>query len=658
MDEPRRLGGRYELGSVLGRGGMAEVYIAHDTRLGRTVAVKTLRVDLARDPSFQARFRREAQSAASLNHPSIVAVYDTGEDYVDGVSIPYIVMEYVDGSTLRELLHSGRKLLAERSLEMTSGILAALEYSHRSGIVHRDIKPANVMLTRTGQVKVMDFGIARAMGDSGMTMTQTAAVIGTAQYLSPEQAKGEQVDARSDLYSTGCLLYELLTVRPPFIGDSPVAVAYQHVREEPQPPSVYDPEVTPEMDAIVLKALTKDPDYRYQSADEMRLDIEACLDGQPVAATAAMGAVGYGGGYGGYGADAPTTALPPQQDPGTAMLPPMRDDDGGYGYDERPDRRRQPKKNHTSTILLVVAGILVLVGAIFMGKALFSGNGTGSDTVTVPQFVGSTEAEAKTLATNGGVTIAWGDPVACDDQKKGLVCKQSATANSEIAKDQTVTLNLSTGPTQVTVPDVTGKTEDEARSELEGKGFNVEVESKESTSDDEGTVLSQDPKGDSKAAKGATVTITVAKAPAEVTVKNVVGQDVNAAKKTLQDQGFKVVTQTQESSDVTENQVISQNPTAGSTAQVGDTVTLVIATPPTTTALPNVVGQTLANAKSALADLNLNLQISGSNNDDAIVVSTNPTAGTAVKDGDTVVITTVDSGNNNGGNNFIGGNNG
>jgi serine/threonine-protein kinase len=435
-------------------------------------------------------------------------------------------------------------------------------------------------------------------------------------------------------------------------------VAYQHVREEPQPPSVYDPEVTPEMDAIVLKALTKDPDYRYQSADEMRLDIEACLDGQPVAATAAMGAVGYGGGYGGYGADAPTTALPPQQDPGTAMLPPMRDDDGGYGYDERPDRRRQPKKNHTSTILLVVAGILVLVGAIFMGKALFSGNGTGSDTVTVPQFVGSTETEAKTLATNGGVTIAWGDPVACDDQKKGLVCKQSATANSEIAKDQTVTLNLSTGPTQVTVPDVTGKTEDEARSELEGKGFNVEVESKESTSDDEGTVLNQDPKGDSKAAKGATVTITVAKAPAEVTVKNVVGQDVNAAKKTLQDQGFKVVTQTQESSDVTENQVISQNPTAGSTAQVGDTVTLVIATPPTTTALPNVVGQTLANAKSALADLNLNLQVSGSNNDDAIVTGTNPTAGTAVKDGDTVVITTVDSGNNNGGNNFIGGNNG
>jgi len=366
MEEPRRLGGRYELGRVLGRGGMAEVYLAHDTRLGRTVAVKTLRVDLARDPSFQARFRREAQSAASLNHPAIVAVHDTGEDHMDGVSIPYIVMEYVEGATFRELLHSGRKLLPGRAMEMTIGILQGLEYAHHSGIVHRDIKPANVMLTRNGQVKVMDFGIARAMGDSGMTMTQTSAVVGTAQYLSPEQAKGEQVDARSDLYSTGCLLYELLTVRPPFVGDSPVAVAYQHVREEPQPPSVFDPGVTPEMDAIVLRALAKDPDYRYQSADEMRADIEACLDGRPVAATAAMGAVGYGG----YPDDRPTTALRTDSSADVAtMLPPTNRYDGGFGYDERPDRRRQ-KKNNTSMILLVVAGVVVLVGAIFIGKWL------------------------------------------------------------------------------------------------------------------------------------------------------------------------------------------------------------------------------------------------------------------------------------------------
>ncbi len=433
MEEPRRLGGRYELGSVLGRGGMAEVYLAHDTRLGRTVAVKTLRADLARDPSFQARFRREAQSAASLNHPAIVAVYDTGEDYVDGVSIPYIVMEYVDGSTLRELLHSGRRLLPERTLEMTVGILQALEYSHRAQIVHRDIKPANVMLTRTGQVKVMDFGIARAMGDSGMTMTQTAAVIGTAQYLSPEQAKGEQVDARSDLYSTGCLLYELLAVRPPFVGDSPVAVAYQHVREEPQPPSNFDPEITPEMDAIVLKALTKDPDYRYQSADEMRADIEACLDGQPVAATAAMAPRIRG--YDGYHTDQPTAALRPT-DPNnaqTSMLPPVNPDDGGYGYDDRQGRRRQQKKSNTSTILLVVAGILVLVGAILIGRVIFTPTSDDGQ-IKAPNLVGSTVADAEKLAARTDVTVKVGAEEPCEEQEKGEICSQDPAADALIDK--------------------------------------------------------------------------------------------------------------------------------------------------------------------------------------------------------------------------------
>ena len=437
MEEPRRLGGRYELGSVLGRGGMAEVYLAHDTRLGRTVAVKTLRADLARDPSFQARFRREAQSAASLNHPAIVAVYDTGEDYVDGVSIPYIVMEYVDGSTLRELLHSGRKLLPERSLEMTIGILQALEYSHRDGIVHRDIKPANVMLTRTGQVKVMDFGIARAMGDSGMTMTQTAAVIGTAQYLSPEQAKGEQVDARSDLYSTGCLLYELLTVRPPFVGDSPVAVAYQHVREEPQPPSDFDPEITPEMDAIVLKALVKDPDYRYQSADEMRADIEACLDGQPVAATAAMGAVGYGG----YPDDQPTTALR-AAGPGGPDLDAAADEPG-----RRRLRLRRPpatgaggqKKSNTSTILLVARGRpgpgrrdLHRQGAVQRQQR------RAATPCRCPNLVGKTLEEAKELAAQRRPSRSTeGGSKPCDNVKKGQVtCARTRQPAAEIDKDE------------------------------------------------------------------------------------------------------------------------------------------------------------------------------------------------------------------------------
>ena len=270
MTQPRLLGDRYELDGVVGRGGMAEVYRARDLRLDRMVAIKTLRTDLARDQTFQARFRREAQSAASLNNPSIVAVYDTGEDLSTGVPIPFIVMEYVDGRTVRDLLIEGHRLLPERTLEIISGVLRALEYSHQAGIVHRDIKPGNVMVTRNGDIKVMDFGIARAMSDAQATMTQTAQVIGTAQYLSPEQARGERVDARSDLYSTGCLMYELLTGRPPFTGDSPVAIAYQHVRENPIPPSRVDPSLPPWADSIVLKAMAKSPNDRYQSAAEMQ----------------------------------------------------------------------------------------------------------------------------------------------------------------------------------------------------------------------------------------------------------------------------------------------------------------------------------------------------------------------------------------------------
>ncbi|WP_399088471.1 Stk1 family PASTA domain-containing Ser/Thr kinase [Streptomyces sp. BBFR2] len=652
MDEPRRLGGRYELGSVLGRGGMAEVYLAHDSRLGRTVAVKTLRVDLARDPSFQARFRREAQSAASLNHPSIVAVYDTGEDYVDGVSIPYIVMEYVDGSTLRELLHSGRKLLPERSLEMTIGVLQALEYSHRAGIVHRDIKPANVMLTRTGQVKVMDFGIARAMGDAGMTMTQTAAVIGTAQYLSPEQAKGEQVDARSDLYSTGCLLYELLTVRPPFIGDSPVAVAYQHVREEPQKPSNFDPEITPEMDAIVLKALVKDPDYRYQSADEMRADIEAALDGQPVAATAAMGAAGFD-------QDQPTTMLRPQ-DPGaqTAMLPPMNPDDGGYGYDDRPSGRRgasgPPKKSHTSTILLAVAGVLVLVGAIFIGKAMFSGKTAGGG-VTAPNVVGETLAQAKESArnNNGGLKVAKGGSEACENVEKGQITKQEPAEGAAIDEGGTITVTLCTGPKQVQVPNVRGFSEDEARTELKNKGFeNIEVTQKVSE-EAEGTVLDQNPKPGASKPKTATITLTIAKANPKVKVPDVVGNDFAAAEKQLKDLQLQVTKQEQDVSDPAQvGKVIAMNPAGHTEVDANSTVTLTVGKAAAQKPVPSVLGQKVKDAKKALQEAgftNIRFADGSSQDDNARVMAQDPAGATPSDPGSTTVtLTTAGGGGDHG----------
>jgi serine/threonine-protein kinase len=270
---PVVVGGRYELGELLGRGGMAEVRKGTDTRLGRVVAVKRLRTDLASDATFQARFRREAQSSASLNHPAIVAVYDTGEEWSDtagpggdGVAQPYIVMEYVAGRTLRDILREGRKILPERALEITSGVLSALDYSHRSGIIHRDIKPGNVMLTPAGDVKVVDFGLARVIADPAAAITQHHATLGTAAYVSPEQLLGEPMDARSDLYSAGCLLYELLTRRPPFVGANPISVAYQQVNEEPARATASNPDLTEAIDAVLLKALAKAPEERFQDA--------------------------------------------------------------------------------------------------------------------------------------------------------------------------------------------------------------------------------------------------------------------------------------------------------------------------------------------------------------------------------------------------------
>src|SRR5262245_5612167 len=384
MTQPRLLGGRYELDGIVGRGGMAEVFRARDIRLDRIVAVQTLRDDLARDQTFQARFRREAQSAASLNHPSIVAVYDTGEDMVGPTPVPYIVMEYVDGRTLRDLLRDDRRLLPERALEITDGVLRALDYSHRNGIVHRDIKPGNVMLTRTGEVKVMDFGIARAVSDAQATMTQTAQVIGTAQYLSPEQARGERVDARSDLYSTGCLLYELLTGRPPFLGDSPVAIAYQHVRENPVPPSRLDPEIPPWADAIVLRAMAKDPAQRYQSAADMRTDIQRALSGVPVAAPrGAAYAATQRMGAGTTMAARPTRALP------------------GYESGPEEDEYTQPGggMSRRAWLLWGIGALLVLAVLGGVAYAFFGGSGG----VAVPQVTSLPVAQATAQVKHAGL---------------------------------------------------------------------------------------------------------------------------------------------------------------------------------------------------------------------------------------------------------------
>ncbi|MGW0854647.1 protein kinase domain-containing protein [Streptomyces sp. NPDC002690] len=335
--------GRYRMTHRLGRGGMAEVYAAEDVRLGRTVAVKLLRSDLAEDPVSKARFTREAQSVAGLNHHAIVAVYDSGEDVVGGQTVPYIVMELVEGRTIRELLISAEAPPPEQALIIVSGVLEALAYSHQHGIVHRDIKPANVIITNSGAVKVMDFGIARALHGAQSTMTQTGMVMGTPQYLSPEQALGKAVDHRSDLYATGCLLYELLALRPPFTGETPLSVVYQHVQDIPLPPSDVSDAVPPELDGLVMRSLAKEPDDRFQSAEEMRgtvqyglqmLQVQGGHTGTwntgPVAGydAAHTQAQGYAGatqvmGAGGYASHGDTSKGP--------ILPPMNPDDGGYG---------------------------------------------------------------------------------------------------------------------------------------------------------------------------------------------------------------------------------------------------------------------------------------------------------------------------------------
>ncbi|MCL2783983.1 MAG: Stk1 family PASTA domain-containing Ser/Thr kinase, partial [Propionibacteriaceae bacterium] len=351
------IGDRYILGPLLGRGGMAEVRRARDTRLERDVAIKRLKVDLAGDPIFQERFRREAHSAAGLNHPNIVSVFDTGESYdeVSGLMIPYIVMELVQGHTLREILHDGRKIQPVKALELTQCVLDALDYSHRHGIIHRDIKPANIMLTNTGQVKVMDFGIARAVSDTAASMTQTASVIGTPQYLSPEQIRGEMVDRRSDLYSTGCLLYELLTGKPPFEGDSPVSLAYQHVRATPVPPSEVDPLVSSQMDTVALKALAKNAADRYQSAQEMYEDISRLLAGQKVQAVVPSSVE-----------DTPTHAF---ADDDKTMV--MNSGNGG----RPPSHALEPEEdepNHLGRIIGIVLGVMLViaVGAVALIIAL------------------------------------------------------------------------------------------------------------------------------------------------------------------------------------------------------------------------------------------------------------------------------------------------
>ena len=544
MSTVELLGGRYEVGGLLGRGGMAEVFHGVDVRLGRDVAVKVLRPDLARDPAFQARFRREAQAAASLNAPSIVSVYDTGQD---AAGVPYIVMEHVDGRTLREVLQEEGRLLPTRALEVAADICSALDAAHAAGIVHRDIKPANVMLTRTGQVKVMDFGIARAAADASSAMTQTAAIVGTAAYLSPEQARGEHVDGRSDLYSTGCLLYELITGAPPFTGDSPVAVAYQHVREEPSPPSTYDETLPPAVDAVVLTAMAKLPVHRYQSAQLMREDLLRAAAGEPVRATPVL---------------EPVVLLAP-----ATVTTPVR---------QRERRHRGRGLAYAAFALLLLA--LVVAVALLVRSALSTDTGL----VTAPSLVGLDQREAALLLAQDGLRVGTieqrsflqGDAAAAPF---GRVLGQSPPAGILLAADGKVDLVVSAGVEQAVVPDqVVGLSREEAGVLLVERRLKVGPDVARNGNIPAGTVLAVSPPSGTQVPAETVVRLTVA--TGRVQVPDVRGQSRDAAVSGLQKAGFSVGVQPRESTGAVDR-VLEQRP-VNRLADRGTVVIIVVSVVP------------------------------------------------------------------------------
>ncbi|WP_319460641.1 Stk1 family PASTA domain-containing Ser/Thr kinase [Micromonospora sp. RTP1Z1] len=566
--QARLLGGRYQVGELLGYGGMAEVHHGRDLRLGRDVAIKMLRTDLARDATFQMRFRREAQNAASLNHPAIVAVYDTGEETAPtGETLPFIVMEFVNGRTLKELLGVEGRLQPRRALEICADMCAALEFSHRHGIIHRDIKPGNVMLTQTGQVKVMDFGIARALASGVTTMTQTSAVIGTAQYLSPEQARGEAVDARSDVYAAGCVLFELVCGHPPFVGDSPVSVAYQHVREAPPTPSDINPDVTPAVDAIVLKALSKNPLNRYQSAGEMRADLLRAAAGRPVLAT------------------------PVLREDETAPMAPAA---GGYqtqvmGPQARqvPARVGDPGKRKSSSWVIATFAALGVLAVIALVAALLLNEG-GNDKVTVPDLRGKQKATAFTEIQRAGLTPVLGESVLNNTCEKGTVVEQNPPADSQLEKKRDVTIKVCGGKKEVTIPPgLKGSQFANVKPQLEGLGLVVD-DSRVDSGLPEGTVVDVDPKEGSQVAPSSTVKVEVSRGNVNE-VPNVRGYTKDLAIQRLKDSGYDV--KVRDGVEVPANQagkVSGQNPKPGTKLPRGKTVTIEVDIPePTPTETPS-----------------------------------------------------------------------
>ncbi len=609
LNTERVLNGRYEIGELIGRGGMADVYLGRDIRLGRSVAIKVLRPDLARDPLFQSRFRREAQAVAGLNHPAVVSVYDTGDQESPGASpedvrLPFIVMEYVPGRTLRDLVKAG-EITIEKAVDYALGVLSALEYSHRSGIVHRDIKPANVMVTADGGVKVMDFGIARAMADSAATMTQTQAVIGTAQYLSPEQARGETVDARSDLYSAACLLFEMLAGRPPFTGDSPVSVAYQHVRETPPAASSFNPEIPASLDAVLERGLAKDRADRYQDAHQFREALLRARSGANAAAdptppTDATEALTVS-----PAKRAAVDVSPIEDEPRTRAMarvlsggplttaPDAADSHDDHDHhDDVPaalaigntgDRDPDQKARRRAWITTLIIVLVLLLGA---GSVLAYNLLNPKETAPVTAIMPSVQSKTQTDALNIIMDAGFGPPTIktqySDTVKEGLAIGTEPEGGTDVALDRKVTLLISQGPSSVVIPEtLVGMTDAEARDalrrlDLQGGATNEA----NSATVPAGRVLSTTPSFGESVPPGTTVDLVLS--TGNVTVPDLVGSTLDVAQATLDspDLLLTVTVNEVENAVVEPGIVTGQSVPAGMDVEQGTTISLTVAKPP------------------------------------------------------------------------------
>ena len=575
-ESPYRIGGgRYEIRSLIGRGGMAEVHQAYDTLLSRVVAIKMLRIDLAKDTVFLTRFRREALASASLNHENIVQVYDTGEQVVtapDGteVHVPYIVMELVEGHTVHQLLTDGQPVPINEAVEIMSGVLNALEYSHKCGLVHRDIKPGNVMLTNSGKIKVMDFGIARALEDSGQTMTSTDAVVGTAQYLSPEQARGETVDTRSDLYSCGCMLFELLTGRAPFKGDSAVSVAYQHVAEMPPLPSAIAADISPELDRMVMKSLAKRPEERYQDAASMRSDMVRAAAGAAISAPMLP----------------PLPVTTPTEGiaaPHTSYAPAQWSQVLGEDLDNEDEEKEiAQKKKKRKTIWAVVIGILVAIALIALVWWLIASNKNQEpEQVAIPEnIIGMSAIEAQRSLADLGLVMEQGQAIASETVDKGKVAATDPKPGSMVDPGSTVTIQLSSGAAEITVPDVSGQTQDAARKTLEDAGLQVgSVKYEDDSKVAADRVIRTTPEAGSSASKDEEIILVLASGYVSIDSGQVVGKSQEQGLKYLADLGLQTNTVTEETTAAPNGQIIAVDPSGR--VKVGSSVTVKVAkTPP------------------------------------------------------------------------------